>query len=190
MVALFSGSLGRKQGLQLLPAAARLLQAESKLVFVICGDGVLKEELAAASAGLANVRLLPLQPQERLGELLGMADIHLLPQSAEASDLVMPSKLSGMLASGRPVVATSAPGTEIADVLQGCGIVVPPDDAEALAAAVHSLAADPARRASLGAQARVRAEEGIGKNAVLGMLEAGLKALRLAKAAEIRPQPR
>ena len=59
-----------------------------------------------AVAGLPNVRLLPLQPSERLSELLGMADIHLLPQSPDAADLVLPSKLSGMLASGRPVIAT------------------------------------------------------------------------------------
>jgi len=190
VVALFSGSLGRKQGLMLLSAAARLLQGEAGLVFVICGDGVLKDELAAASVGQANVRLLSLQPQERLGELLSMADIHLLPQSAEAADLVMPSKLSGMLASGRPVVATSVPGTEIADVLEDCGVVVPPDDADALAAAVQTLALDPARRARLGANARLWAEERIGKDAVLGMLETNLQALSGASRASARPQPR
>ena len=53
----------------------------------------------------------------RLNELLNLADIHVLPQSAGAADLVMPSKLTGMLASGRPVIVTAHPGTELADVI-------------------------------------------------------------------------
>lgn len=177
VVALFSGSLGRKQGLMLLPAVARRLALVPGLVFVICGDGVLKPELEAACAGLPNVRLLPLQPLSRLGELLGMADLHLLTQSAEASDLVMPSKLSGMLASGRPVIATSAPGTEIAIALQDCGRTVQPDDEAAFAQAIRALAADPAQRRLMGENARRHAERQLGKTVVLNTLELFLQQL-------------
>ena len=74
--------------------------------------------------GLPNVRWMPLQPLERWGELLTMADIHLLPQRADAADLVMPSMLNGMLASSRPVVATARAGMEVANVVAGCGMVV------------------------------------------------------------------
>lgn len=63
-----------------------------------------------------------------------MADIHLLPQRADAADLVMSSKLTGMLASARPVVATAKPGTELANVVQACGrLVVSPDGPAAFA---------------------------------------------------------
>ena len=65
-----------------------------------------------------------------------MADIHLLPQKAEAADLVMPSKLGGMLASGRPVVASAAAGTQIALMVASCGTVVAPADGPAMGAAV------------------------------------------------------
>ena len=75
----------------------------------------------------------------------------------EAADLVMPSKLGGMLASGRPVVASAAEGTQVASAIEGCGIVVAPDDPVAMAGAISALAADPSRRASLGAAARERA---------------------------------
>ncbi len=178
VVALFSGTLGAKQDLLLIPRAAQLLAQHPAVVFVVCGEGVMKDELAAACTGLANVHLLPLQPAERLAELLGLADIHLLTQSAQAEDLVLPSKLSGMLASGRPVVATVRPGTEIAELLADCGVLVPPDDAAALAAAVLGLASDAPRRRRLGARARSVAEQTLGAQAVLQQLQAELEALR------------
>jgi colanic acid biosynthesis glycosyl transferase WcaI len=99
-----------------------------------------------------------------------MADMHLLPQSAEAEDLVLPSKLTGMLASGRPVIATCREGTEIATVVSQCGLVVPPGDIAALAAAIEDLADDDVARRRLGAQARLFAEENLERDAVLGRL--------------------
>ena len=168
VVVLFSGSLGGKQGLMMIPEVATLLADRAEVVFVICGDGIMKRELREATANQTNVRMLPLQPVERLGELLGMADIHLLPQSPGAADLVMPSKLSGMLASGRPVIATCQTGTEIAAVVSQCGVVVPPEDSVAAAAAIRRLVEEPARRRELGRRARVWAEDNLERNAVLG----------------------
>jgi colanic acid biosynthesis glycosyl transferase WcaI len=168
VVALFSGSLGSKQGLMVIPAAARLLKSRQDLVFVVCGDGLMKPSLETAVAGLPNVRLLPLQPSGRLSELLAMADIHLLPQSPDAADLVLPSKLSGMLASGRPVIATCRPGTEISEIVSQCGLVVAPEDSAALALAVSRLAADTTLRLELGRRALKFAESNFEREAVLG----------------------
>jgi colanic acid biosynthesis glycosyl transferase WcaI len=167
VVAMFSGTLGGKQGLMVIPAAAKLLAERNDIVFVVCGDGMIKAELEAASAGLPNVRLVPLQPFERLGELLCMADIHLLPQNHGAADLVLPSKLSGMLASGRPVIATCLTGTELETVVSQCGIVVPPQDGAALAAAICRLADDVATRHDLGRRARAYAEANFARDAIL-----------------------
>lgn len=167
VVVLFSGTLGRKQGLHLVPEVARRLADEPRLQFVVCGDGPMKDELVKSAEGLANLRFLPLQPLARLGELLGLADIQLLTQDAAAEDLVLPSKLSGMLSSGRPVVATCAEGTEIARTVQGCGRVVPPDDAAALAEALRQLAGDAAERQRLGQAARRFAEEHLHAGRVL-----------------------
>jgi colanic acid biosynthesis glycosyl transferase WcaI len=177
VVALFSGTLGTKQALALIPQAARLLAQQAGIVFVVCGDGVMKAALEQDCTGLANVRLLPLQPVARVSELLGLADIHLLTQSPDAEDLVLPSKLSGMLASGRPVVATTRQGTEIACMLADCGVVVAPEDAAALADAVQALAMAPERRAALGLAARRRAELLMGMTAVLAGLERELQQL-------------
>lgn len=167
IVALFSGSLGGKQGLSVIPEAARKLAGRQDIMFVICGDGVMKPALEEAARDLPNVKLLPLQPMERLGDLLCMADIHLLPQSADAADLVLPSKLSGMLASGRAVIATCHPQTEIHEITSKCGLAVPPQDADALAAAVVALADDPLKRAAAGRRGREYAEMHFARDAVL-----------------------
>jgi colanic acid biosynthesis glycosyl transferase WcaI len=174
VVVLFSGSLGGKQGLLVIPEAARLLASREDIVFVICGDGVMKPKLESACAELPNIRLIPLQPFERLSELLCMADIHLLPQSAGAADLVLPSKLSGMLASGRPVIATCLAGTELHEVVSQCGISVPPEDSAALAKAVCQLAKDVEMRLVLGRYARAYAEGKFERDAVLGRVFAPL----------------
>ena len=168
MVVLFSGSLGGKQGLMLIPEVAAKLAARQDVQFVVCGDGVMKSRLEAAAAELENLHLLPLQPFERLGELLAMADVQLLPQSANAEDLVLPSKLSGMLASGRPVVATCREGTELHSVVSKCGVVVPPGDGLGVARAITKLADEPAVRLELGRRARAYAEANFERDSILG----------------------
>ena len=169
-IVMFSGSLGGKQGLMAIPGAATLLAHRSDIVFVICGDGVMKPALQDAMAGLPNTRFIPLQPVERLGELLCTADIHLLPQSPDAADLVLPSKLSGMLASGRPVISTCQPGTELDSVVSSCGLVVPADDAPAFAEAISKLADETALRLELGRRARAYAETNFERDAILSRI--------------------
>lgn len=174
VVALYSGNMGKKQGLEILVKAAELARSRSNLVWVFCGEGVGRGDLEQACVGLLNVRLIPLQPLERLDELLNLADIHLLPQRSDAADLVMPSKLTGMLASGRPVVATAKAGTELANVVAGCGVVVDAENPEAFGAAVVALVDDVKRRAALGQAARAYAEANLGRDEVLGSFETAL----------------
>src|SRR5262249_27631759 len=159
-------NMGKKQGLETLLEAARLVAkaGSTRIRFLMCGDGVERAELAAAAQGLTNISFAPLVPLDRLNQLLNLADIHVLPQRGDAEDLVFPSKLTNMLASGRPVVSTARPDTQIAAVLDGCGIVVPPGDAAALAQALCELAADAPRRRALGAEARRVAERLWDKN--------------------------
>jgi colanic acid biosynthesis glycosyl transferase WcaI len=166
-VALYSGNIANKQGIEIVIEAARVLAHRTDLAFVICGDGPNRANLERLAAGLPNVQLHDLQPRERLGELLGLASVHLLPQLADAADLVLPSKMANMLASGRPVVATAAPGTGVANELSGCGVVVAPGDAAAFARAIEALIDDPARAAALGASGRERAEQCWSRDAIL-----------------------
>jgi colanic acid biosynthesis glycosyl transferase WcaI len=184
VVLLYSGNMGNKQGLEMLPELAAALRDDSTVHFLYCGDGSYRPTLEAAVHGMGNVTLLPLQPLDRLNDLLNAADIHLLPQRADAADLVMPSKLTGMLSSGRPTIATAEQGTQVATVVGGgnglhapCGMVVPAGDTTALIAAARALVADAPLRASLGAAARRYAEQHLGREQVLLQFERDMQAV-------------
>jgi colanic acid biosynthesis glycosyl transferase WcaI len=191
-VALYSGNMAGKQGLEVLADVATRLEAlGGKITLLLCGQGPLKATLQAGCAGLKNVRFIDLQPTERLPELLATADIHLLPQRSEAADLVLPSKLTGMLASGRPVVAMADEGTGLAAEVEGCGLIVPPGDAQAMTDAILRLAADGALSRQLASAARERAEQRWRMSSVIDGFEAELKRLLSpARASGVQPQPR
>lgn len=172
VVALYSGNMGGKQGLEILAEAARIIaeQKVENIQFVFCGNGAGRADLEQVCTGLNNVMFLDLQPFERLGELLGLADIHLLPQRADAADLVMPSKLTGMLASGKSVIATATADTELGHVItQGaqCGLIVEPENGQALAQAIIQLSKDAESRKIYGQNGRDYAEHNLSKNKIL-----------------------
>ncbi len=165
VVALYSGNMGGKQGLEILAEVARLISLTEhapKIQFVFCGNGLGRADLEAACSNLTNVLFLDLQPLERLSELLGLADIHLLPQRADAADLVMPSKLTGMMASGRAVVATATMNTELGRVVAidaECGVIVEPENSIQMVEGILKLALNDELRNKLGFNGRVYAEK-------------------------------
>jgi len=176
IVALYSGNMGRKQGLEMLGEAAGILRHSEKVHFILCGHGPGKAELEKACEQLPRTHFLPLQPVERLPLLLASADIHLLPQRVDAADLVMPSKLTGMLASGKAIVATAGNDTEVAHVVKGRGIVVAPGNSLALATAIQTLADNDALRTTYGAAARQYAETNLALDSLLARFEENLTA--------------
>jgi len=177
VVVLYAGNMGEKQGLELVIETARALAAVPRLRFVLAGCGAARQRLEAAASGLPNVVWLPLQPLERLNELLNAADIHVLPQRADAADLVMPSKLIGMLASGRATVGTAARDTQLGLVLEVAGQRVDPGDAGALASALLTLAQDAPLRQARGRRAREHAERHLSQGAIMTRFEMRVQAL-------------
>jgi len=176
VVALYSGNMGLKQGLELLGDTAKRLRDKPDLYFVFGGQGPGREALEVQCGSLPNVRFLDLQPTERLNEWLGLADIHLLPQRADVADLVMPSKLTGMLASGRPILATALPGTGVALAIRDSGRTVAPGDPDAFMQALRSLAEDADMRRSLGQAARQQALSTLARANILQRFEQTLLA--------------
>ncbi len=171
LVCLYSGTMNRKQGLTVIVDVARRLQHRPEIIFVMSGNGEMREKLETASEGLSNVRFLDLCSPDRLNDLLNLADVHLLPQLRGAADLVMPSKLSGMLASGRPTIAAAAHGTEIATVVEGHGLVIEPESVDAFAEAIERLAGDPSERLRLGRAARAYAEQCLDNASIYDQLD-------------------
>ena len=160
----------QKQGLDLLVKAIHQLSDLPNLVWLLAGEGPTKEKLVAATTGLSQVHHLPVQPIENLYEWLNAADIHLLPQKSEATDLVLPSKLMGIVASGRPVVATSKPGSELARIADKTGFCVEPNDTAAFCTCIRKLVTDSELRLHLGKCARNIAEQHFEKDVILSRL--------------------
>ncbi len=173
-VALYSGNIANKQGIEIIVEVAKRLAEREDLTFVVCGQGPNRQNLEAQAEGIDNIRFHDLQPRESLNELMGLATVHLLPQRADAADLVLPSKLTNILASGRPVVATAHSGTGLAREVEGCGVVVPPEEPEAMAAGIRRLLDDPALYQALATAARDRALERWDRISVLDAFEARL----------------
>jgi colanic acid biosynthesis glycosyl transferase WcaI len=179
VIVLYAGNMGEKQGLEALAAVADRLAAEPRIQFVLCGAGAIRPRLERLMASRANVHLLPLQPCERLNELLNLADIHVLPQRRGAASFALPSKLGGMLASGRPFVA-QAEGGELARAAHAGGIAVAPGDPASMAAAILTLATDADRRRHLGQRGRKYAEIHLDRELIIGRYVAKMAAPRAA----------
>lgn len=177
LAVLYAGTMGKKQGLEHLLATASRLQEQCGLQFILCGNGAVRAELENTAKDLSNVIFLQVQPVERLNELLNLADIHILPQKADAADLVMPSKLGGILASGKAVIATAHPNTEVGQIMSQVGEMVPPEDPAALAEAIVGLAKDPLKRERLGKLGREYACQHLEKEMVLANFRDALETL-------------
>lgn len=139
-IVLYSGAIGEKQGLEAILHSARNLENISDLKFVICGSGPYKENLVALKKqmSLENVFFLPLQPLEKLNSLLNIADVHLVLQKDGASDLVMPSKLSTILAVGGVAIVTARPGSSLYNIIDSynAGLLIEPESQPALDSAI------------------------------------------------------
>lgn len=167
-VALYSGSIARKQGIETLVDVARILETRTDLTFVVCGNGPTRAELEVRAKGLRNIRFFDLQPREQLCELLNLATVHLLPQRAAAADLVLPSKLANMLASGRPVVASVEPERGLAREVVGAGLICKPEDGTSMADALLRLLDDQALYESCAEEALRRATERWNRSEIIG----------------------
>jgi colanic acid biosynthesis glycosyl transferase WcaI len=182
-VVLYAGNVGMSQSLELVVDAARRWQDRDDVVFVINGGGSASESLRASAEGLDNLRFVPMQPRERLPEVLAAGDVHLVPLKRGLARSSVPSKLYSILASGRPVLASVDPGTEVEHTLErsGAGVAVPPEDPDAFCDALAALVDDPAGRTAMGVAGRRFVEDWVSPAAVGAAYEALFEELRLAR---------
>jgi len=156
----YSGNLGRAHEFQTLLEAAERLRNEPRFIFLMVGGGKRFEELAQAvkRQGLTcSFRFIPYQEQKMLSYSLAAADAHWLSLNPKLEGLIVPSKFYGIAAVGKPIIVIGDKYGEIARLVQqhGCGIVVAPGDAEALADALRLLSSAPETISEMGHRARL-----------------------------------
>lgn len=160
----YSGNLGRAHEYDTLLGAATALRTRSDIVFLFVGGGHMSEQLAArvAALGLENFRFVPYQPREKLSESLATGDAHWISLRPEFEGLIVPSKVFGVCAAGRAVVAVCAPDGELPRLIvpAGAGVGVAPGDAAGLAAAIVALAEDRGGTVAMGHAARALLDRG------------------------------
>jgi glycosyltransferase involved in cell wall biosynthesis len=158
-VVMHSGNVGHAQNLDALVRAATFLRDLDDLAIAIVGTGARHDSLVEL-AGLLEVedtvRFWPYQPRELLSQSLSSADVHVVGLARGLSGYVVPSRLYGILAVGRPVIVAADPESETAQLVEevGCGVVVPPGRPELLAEAIREAHAGGLDLAAMGALGR------------------------------------
>jgi colanic acid biosynthesis glycosyl transferase WcaI len=154
----YSGNFGRAHEFRTLLDAARRLQDDPRFAFLMTGGGARYAELRAAAAAvkLQSFHFQGYQSAALLADSLAAADVHLVSLLPALEGLILPSKLYGILAAGRPVVFIGDTRGEVARMLreQSCGISVEVGAGESLADELRALQSDPVRLQNLGANAR------------------------------------
>jgi glycosyltransferase involved in cell wall biosynthesis len=162
-VVMHSGNIGMSQELEIVVDAAVHLRHLRDLQVVFVGEGVSKNALVerASSRGLTNVTFLPFQPRERLSESFAAADVFVVSLQRGLAGFIVPSKLYGILAAGRPYIAAVEETCEVAALTRarGSGLVSEPGDARALADRIETFYNDRALTLACGERARAASLE-------------------------------
>jgi glycosyltransferase involved in cell wall biosynthesis len=160
VVLLHAGNLGFYGAWDTLLAAARQLQ-EDGVGFVFVGEGAERDRLENAAAGIKNVRFLPFFPAGKIPSVLAAPDAHVITVRRGLEGVVVPSKMYGILAAGRPIVALAPSESDPASLgaRRGFGVSADPDKPQELVAVVRALAADSGKLQRMAEAARVAAAD-------------------------------
>jgi colanic acid biosynthesis glycosyl transferase WcaI len=187
-VVLYAGTIGIVSGAATMIEVAERLRERNDVLFLFVGEGQVKDELTAKARAraLTNVVFLPFQPRGRLPEVQATADLSVVTLAPGRGRTSVPSKVTGYLAAGRPVVASVDLDSDTAEcVRRAGGIVTPAGDPGALAGGISMMLSDESLRQSSGEKARRVFEECFSMPAALAQFSRILE----ATAAEGRAQP-
>jgi glycosyltransferase involved in cell wall biosynthesis len=177
-VVMHSGNVGHAQDLDTLIRATTLLRDLDDLRVLIVGNGARRPELGALADRLEadKVEFLPYQPRENLSFSLSSADIHVVGLARGLSGFVVPSRLYGVLAAGRPVIVAADDSTETAAVVTeaDCGIAIPPGRVDELAAVIRGAYEGKYDLEGMGRRARSYAEDAASRETAVGRYRAVL----------------
>ena len=153
----YAGNLGNAQNIEIIVDAARKLKDNPKIEFVIFGKGGLGDEIKATKEKdqLDNLKILPLQPYERVAKVYGLGNICIVACKAGLGGAAMPSKTWSIMSAGRAVLANFDEG-ELKEILENneCGVFTKADDLDGFIKAIEDLSQHPERCAEMGAKGR------------------------------------
>ena len=153
-VVMYSGNLGRYQPMEVMIGAANELREKNDIIFLFAGDGGKKKKIQemATSLNLDNVKFIPFQPLDRLAESLSVADVSLIGIYPQNEGVIMPSKLYGLLAAGKPIICVSDPESEVVEILKKAraGVHSSIDDPKELAQKIIDLLDDQDKAQEMG----------------------------------------
>ena len=161
-VVLYSGNIALTQGLETVIDASSYLKHLPDIAIVIVGEGKALKRLEkyCHKNGVDNVTLLPFEPREKLPQMLAAADVGLVVQKKNVLNFNMPSKIQVLLASGRAIIGSVPHTGTAASALRksGAGVIVPPENPQALANAIEQLYQNSSLANTLGRRGRIYAE--------------------------------
>lgn len=162
---LYAGTIGHVSGAEIVIEAAKLTP---EITWLFVGEGPLLPQLQRLPQPCGNVRFLPFQPRELLQAVQNSADVSIVSLLPGKGVFSVPSKVLGYMAAAKPVVASVDLQSETARLVRasGCGKVVPPGDAQSLAAAVRLLIEEPEHAGVLGRSGRAYLEANFGRTQV------------------------
>jgi glycosyltransferase involved in cell wall biosynthesis len=168
----YSGNFGRAHEFETILQAAEALRNESKIVFLLIGDGHYRTHLESEvrRRGLLNIIIKPFQPTGTLKESLTVPDVHLVSLRPALEGLVVPSKFYGIAAAGRPTIFIGDPSGEVPGILASadCGVSVAVGDAGALASCIKSLHSAPTQCERWGRNARAAFDRYFNREQAIG----------------------
>ena len=172
----FSGRMGYSQGLETVVDAWRRLADLPDIRLMLVGDGQARPMLEDELGNDARVIMLPVQPRAELPALLGAADVGLAPLRHGMAGTSVPSKIFGIMAAARPVIAGVDIGSDAQTLIETaqCGYVVPPEDPEALAKRIRHLYLNRRHAVSMGRRGRRYAVENHSQDVVVDQYESML----------------
>lgn len=171
IVLMYSGSMNKKQNFDLLVKCIKSLKDYKNILWVISGEGSSKKKFINAVKDFKNVKIYDLQPTYFLNTWLKFADIHLLPQKKGINDLVLPSKIIGILASGRPVIATTSRESELGKYVSDAGICVENNEYQNFRKAILKLSNNKYLRKKLGNKGYTLSKKFFNKKIILTNLK-------------------
>lgn len=175
-VILYAGNIGPGQGVDVMLDCALRSQEHDDWAWVIVGDGLSRAELKhkVKRSQLENVHMFPYQPRERVPEVLASADVSLVLTRAGVGSTSVPSKSLNIMASARPLIAAVDSNSDLAHLVEkvGCGLLVPPENPDALIEAIERAYRKPAQRRAWGEAGRAYLEQHLSHTAMVDDYEA------------------